>query len=521
MNKNTTVAWRQYEACKEYKRRIGLYENTRRNERYYRGEQWYGSAVPDLPRPVFNVIRRIVDYLVCSVVSGNVSICYTDDDLPFTESSAEREHLSREIELLSKNAAYRWERDKLEALMYELVLDAALSGDGVLYCFWDPSLKTGQPYTGDIVTRRIDNTSLFVSDVNSRDLQSQKYIILSGRESVEALKEEARRHGASEHDVKSIRTDSVPSIFDGSESHYELDDVDSEKATYLIKFYRENGKVVFEKSTRECIIRREVTEMTRYPVTYFCWSPTRNSFHGTSPVSSMIPNQKFINLAYAMVMKHMTDTAFSKVIYDKSKIPEWSNEVGEAIAAVGGGNIADAVSVVGVGQMQSGYTELIENAVASTKEMNGATETALGNTEPTNTSAILAMQEAAHVPLMQVRAAFRKCLEELASIWADMLINYYPSDRKLLFSENGKACAKSIRTDRLKDALICAHVEIGSIERTTPVTTQLVLDKLLDGGHISAEKYVSLLPSGVLRDRDRIVDVIKDDTKSKKEVLND
>ena len=60
-----------------------------------------------------------------------------------------------------------------------------------------------------------------------------------------------------------------------------------------------------------------------------------------------------------MVMKHMQDTAFSKVIYDKSKIPEWSNEVGEAIAAMGGGNISDAVSVVGVGKMQDGYSELI------------------------------------------------------------------------------------------------------------------------------------------------------------------
>ena len=516
MKENTTVAWRQYEAGKEYKRRIGLYENTRRNERYYRGDQWYGSSAPDLPRPVFNVVRRIVDYLVCAVVSGNISICYTDDDLPFTESSAERELLSREIELLSKNAAYRWERDKLEALMYELVLDSAISGDGVLYCFWDPSLKTGQPYTGDIVTRRLDNTNLFVSDVNSRDIQSQKYVIISGRECVSALKEEARQHGAGEHAIKSIRPDSVPCIFEGSENAYELEDADSEKATYLIKFYRENGKVVFEKSTRECVIRREVTEMTRYPVTYFCWSPTRNSFHGTSPVSSMIPNQKFINLAYAMVMKHMTDTAFSKVIYDKSKIPEWSNEVGEAIAAVGGGNIADAVSVVGVGQMQNGYMELIESAVSSTKEMNGATETALGNTEPTNTSAILAMQEAAHVPLMQVRAAFRKCLEELASIWADMLINYYPAERKLVFCEDGAKQAQSIRTDRLKNALICAHVEVGSIESTTPVTTQMVLDKLLDGGHISASSYVSLLPSGVLRDRERIVDVIKNECEDQK-----
>ena len=61
------------------------------------------------------------------------------------------------------------------------------------------------------------------------------------------------------------------------------------------------------------------------------------------------------------------------MIYDKSRIPEWSNEVGEAIAAMGGGNLSDAVSVVGVGRMQEGYPELIENVIETTKSMMGAT----------------------------------------------------------------------------------------------------------------------------------------------------
>ena len=66
MNKSISKAWRQYEAGLEYKRRIGLYDTVRRNERYYRGEQWEGEGA-GLPRPVFNIIRRIVDYLVCTV----------------------------------------------------------------------------------------------------------------------------------------------------------------------------------------------------------------------------------------------------------------------------------------------------------------------------------------------------------------------------------------------------------------------------------------------------------------------
>ena len=70
MNTNMTKAWEQYEAGKAYKRRIGLYERVRQNERFYRGDQWFGSsAAAELPKPVFNVIRRVVDYLICSVAA--------------------------------------------------------------------------------------------------------------------------------------------------------------------------------------------------------------------------------------------------------------------------------------------------------------------------------------------------------------------------------------------------------------------------------------------------------------------
>ena len=60
--KKASKAWAQYEAGKAYKRQIGLYETVRLNERFYRGDQWQDSRSQDLPRPVFNLIRRVMDY---------------------------------------------------------------------------------------------------------------------------------------------------------------------------------------------------------------------------------------------------------------------------------------------------------------------------------------------------------------------------------------------------------------------------------------------------------------------------
>lgn len=515
MNQKLSKVWSQYEAGKEYKRRIGLYETARRNERYYRGDQWQSTG-EELPRPVFNIIRRITDYLICTVASGRVNISYSDENLPFIRSAREAEIIKSGVDAMSKNAAYRWERSKMDHTVYKFLTDAALSGDGVMYCYWDSRAETGQLFSGDIVTALVDNTNIFPADVNSADIQSQEYIILSGRASVSSLKKEAEEHGASAEDIGKILPDKEYHVGGGDLSAIELDGDDEAKTTYLIKFWREDGFVCFEKSTRECVIHRAKTACRLYPIAYFNWYPTKNSFHGTSPISGIIPNQNFINRAYAMAMKHMTDTAFSKVIYDKTRIPEWSNRVGEAIAAVGGGNMSDAVSVVGTGEMQEGYTDLIERATTMTKELCGATESALGNVVPTNTSAILALQESSRLPLEQIRSAFSRAIEELANIWADMMCAYYPPERLLPYNSEGGILLAEADFGKLSQSLIKATVEVGAISHYSDSGTQAVLDRLLEGGHITTIQYLEHLPAGAFATRDSLIEELKKSDDSSK-----
>jgi hypothetical protein len=263
------------------------------------------------------------------------------------------------------------------------------------------------------------------------------------------------------------------------------------------------------------VIRKVYTDCKLYPVAYFNWYPTKNSFHGTSPVTSLIPNQKFINRAYALAMKHMTDTAFSKVVYDKSKIPEWSNGVGEAIAALGGGNISDAVSVVGVGNMQDGYMELIDNAMKVTKELMGATDPALGNIEANNTSAIIALQETSKVTLEQIRAAFYRCIEDMANIWADMISAYYPNGRLLPYKSEDNVEAASIDFDLLREGMVSARIDVAQVARYSAVSAQNMLDKLLELGHITPASYIKRLPAGIVRDRDALILEIENNQKEK------
>ena len=510
-----TKVWSQYEAGREYKRRIGLYETVRRNEDYYRGDQWKAQGQAPLPQPVFNGVRRITDYLVGAVASGRISMTYSDEGLLPMPNEQLQVTQRQALEMLNRHMAYRWENCRMDRLIYRLLHDAAITGDGVLYCYRSVSDGSSQHGWEDIRTVTWDSCELYAADMNLADIQAQEYLILAGRESVAKLKREAKEQGLDRRETDKIRSDAAMAEL-GAHRYPELEDEEQAKATVLLKFWREDGVVWFEKATQQVVLKRGCTGLRLYPVAYFNWMPSRGSFHGTSPISGIIANQKFINRAYAMAMKHMTDAAFSKVIYDKSRIPEWSNELGEAIAAVGG-NLSDAVQVIGTGEMQSGYLELIESVISMTKEMAGATDPVLGSGQANNTSAILALQEASRTTLRHVSTAYQQCLEDLADIWADMLCSVSEGEQLLPYLEEGERRLGKVDFALLRQGLLHARVEIGNLTQYSASGTQNTLDTLLAGGHITLRQYLEQLPTGILPMREQLMRQLEDEGKGGEE----
>ncbi len=502
--KGTHLSWQQFEAGRDYNSRIGLYETAAQNERFYRGDQWHSVNSGQLPTPVFNIVRRITDYLASQIASDNISIFYSDENMPFL-SEDERVRVSAAIELLNKNAAFRWEKCRMDRLIRQVLLDAAVSGDGVFFTYWDASVQTGQAFSGDLVTTPLDSTNLFVADVNSTDLQSQEYVIISGRAPVEKLRAEAISAGLMPDIVTKILPDSDTKYGSGDHSAIESTSPGFGKATYIIKFFRDSkGRVCFEKSVKSCVIRTVVTQLRLYPIAMFSWLPTKNSYHGTSPITSIIQNQKYINKAYALMMKHMIDSAFSKVVYDKTRIPEWSNEVGQAIGVIGG-DLDGVAKTISPGEMQNDFTNVIDSVIDGTKNASGATESSLGEVSPTNTSAILALQESNDEALDAVRSSLYTALEELAAIWVDFMCAYY-ADGRMVLSKDG---AEKLDCRLLRAELIRARVDVGTSTKFSKTTSMNILKTLLDGGHITLKQYLERIPDGIIPLKEGLIDELE------------
>ena len=513
---DVTDTWRQYEEGKEYKKQINLYNTVNENERFYRGDQWHGVNSNGLSTPVFNVVKRIINHLVNSVASTEIMVSYSDENIPYVTDDTEIEEIKKMTKLLNQWLMYRWEKCKMGTLLRKSLLDAAVSGDGVFYSYWDTAVYTGQSYTGDLAVSLIDSVNLFPADVNSSDIQSQEYIILAGRANTEILKREAVGYGIPDADVEGITPDDTADQA-GDYSVYENTDESSLKSTYLIKFYRDtDGYIVWEKSVKNTVICSVTTELRMYPVAYYNWESTKNSCHGTAPVTGLIQNQKYINKAYAMAMKHMVDTAFSKVIYDKKLIPEWTNEVGQAIGVVSGGDVSNAVKIIGTGEMQNDFLPLLENTLEHTKALMGATDAALGEVIPDNTSAILALQETSAITLEAIRSNMYQCVEDIANIWIDMMCAYYNNDRRICYrDEHGVERADSLNIKKLKDVLIRARVDVKPVIKQSQVALIDMLGKLLSDGHITFRQYLERLPDGVIPDKQNLINEMNINTEEK------
>ena len=78
MNLEPKLIYKEYLSGVDFKAALGtkgLYEQSKINERFYVGDQWYGANCGnDRPLVRYNVIKRIGDYKISQIISSPVSL---------------------------------------------------------------------------------------------------------------------------------------------------------------------------------------------------------------------------------------------------------------------------------------------------------------------------------------------------------------------------------------------------------------------------------------------------------------
>ncbi len=533
---DTTNEWGLYQKSKNYKYNIGLYQNCNQNELFYAGDQWNGVVSNGLPTPVFNIFKRVINYFISAILSEKVKMTFVPENIADDAEDERSMMIKAGADLLSSYSETLWEKLKMDQNMRQALLDASLSGDMDGYTFWNPDIDTGQkitvnvgdelnpqvieiPIKGDIDFELIDNVNVHFGNPNDARVETQPWIIISLRELVSKLKDEAIANGVSKKDLIHITADAENNEQSGEMSKFELEsDDESGKTTALIKFWKvknkETGKttVHYKKTVRSLVIIPD-TDMgiTRYPIAHGNWDKRKNCCHGQAVGTGLIPNQKAINKLFAMAIKSAMDLAYPKVVYNKNVIPKWSNVVSEAIAVESSDDIRNVAMYMSQTNMnsQSFVMNLIDAVINYTKDLIGVTDAQLGDVKPDNTSAIIAVQQASFVPLENIKANLYQWVEDIAYIWLDFMVAKY-GQRSMTIVQDGKRQVIPFDFSLLKDVKFQIKVNVGASSYWSEIASLQTLDRLLMDDKIDFIQYLERISDGVIPKKEDLINQLRE-----------
>lgn len=460
--------WQEYQRDLDYKNEIDLFGKIKQQQNFFLGRQWEGLDAPDLEKPVLNFVKRVVNYLMSVLMVNDVAISLKAKDANIELIQA----LETELEKIN-------EATRFKAKLRSVIKNAAIDGDGVMFMRYSPESET-------VESEIVESTNIVFGDRTTSEVERQPYIIIVKKMNYEIFKQQFPQ---AEKDSNFERNNNDDAI------------------TVLIRLYKKNGTVHFVQSTEKMLLTGEVnTGQKLYPIVFMNWESVRGSYHGMGAVETIIPNQIAVNKLWAMALLYQKNNAFPKIFIDKTKLDRWNSAPGAVMGVIGNPNDAVATSFR-AGDMAAQLMSIVEKTISYTKDFMGANDAALGNVNPVNTSAIIALQKSSVAPLELQKMALYQLVEDYARIVYDIVRHYYGVRKTEIDGEEVLVDFGDIEENA---KLI---VDIGPSEYWSETAQISTLDNLFTRGIISdALIYLENIPSRILPNKNKIIKQIKENS---------
>ncbi len=516
---------------------LGLYEQNRRNERFYVGDQWHGARCGgERPLVRHNVIKRIGEYKMAVIGANPVAVNYHAEGVPCTVAARDRIKAVREqlasdpmsggdvLSALSREEAIHAvmsamtdyftttaERIRFEQLKVQMLREAYVRGSAFLHVYWDPTIDTGLfaddartvPVRGDVAAEVLDVENVYFGDPNTADIQSQPYVLIVQRKTPAQI--EAMRDTHSRLDGE-IRPDDDYGA--SAEAQH------ARKATLVTKLWKE-----YDRETGQCHVKavqvcRGVTVrkpwdlgIRLYPLAGFTWEARKDCAYGDSEITYLIPNQIAINrmITASVWAVMMMGIPITVVNGDVVQGPV-TNDPGQVLRVFGTAeDVQNCVRYVNPPQFSPKFDDNINSLIHNTLSQSGANDAALGDVRPDNTSAIIAVREAATLPLQNVQNRFYGFVEDFARVLAEFWVMYYGERRLKVVDENG-VWYMPFRAEDYRPFIISAKIDVGAGSLWGEAQSVHTLDNLLKAQIITPKQYLERLPKGFVPDIDGLIE---------------
>ena len=524
--------WERYEKGIQYnssfKPNKDYYEAIKVWNDFYNGDQWNGvDGSSELPKLVFNYTKRIIDFKIASVTSSDISVSVEPlRNTPVTDSEQEIDNtdfVNNEI----KNVFEKW---NFRILKKRALRKAGISGDMCAHITFNTEAKPFRGFApdvkGEMEIELIDATNIYFGNANIKSVSKQPYIIIVGRDTIQNLQEEAKQFKTQDNDIESD-DDTEYQLTEFANVEVEPADIEKDndgKAKYIYYYYKkkvgEDIHVFVTKCTKDAIIYQDIdTEYNDYPVAFANWYELENTYHGRGEVEGICHNQIAINKMFAMIVYHQMMTAFPTAVYDKDVIKSWNNQIGTAFALsnLNGRSIKDVAGYLNPANMSDYIIKVIDLAIQYTKDCMGVSDASLGNVDPKNTSAILAVQKSTAVPLENVKDNLYDFVEQIVRIMIDVMGTKYGERPVVITDEDGNRTIEKYDFAQLKGMDLHIGIDVGESSYYSEIAMLQTMDNLLQGQYIEFIDYLERIPNEMFPKKAEYIAQIKAKQQQEKE----
>ena len=549
----------EYKKGNEYKASIGnkgIFEQSKINERFYVGDQWYGAQCGnDKPLIRQNIIKRIADFKLSAITAAPIAVNYRADGVPDNAGMREDIEIARkgiiggadftgnttDIEIsvitniLSDYFGISAERVKFDFKKEQALRNAYISGTGIAYTYWDSTIKTGlyadegktTPINGDIAFEVLDVENVCFGDPNCDDVQRQPFIIVSQRLDINEVRREARRNRISAEEIENIKPDGADTYNANAGMRGEQEPEDSQRVTVLTKFYKEwdkegdGYKVMAVKVCEKAYVRKPWdTSLTLYPIAKMSWANRRSSIYGDSDITYQIPNQIALNRAESAAFWGLMKSGMPMTVVNGDTITDdITNNPGEVIKVYGTAeDVAGAIRHIQPPAFGNQYINMINDLASNTLSYNGANDAALGDIRPDNAAAIIQSREASLQPIQLLQNSFYNFIEDIAKIWADFWMHLY-GERKLRVENEDGTYYVPFHPERYKNLILTVKIDVGSGPIWSLPSNIAILDSLFGAQIIDKVDYLENMPEGVIPNKTKLLEKAREQVAAQEQMM--
>ena len=532
--------WNEWEQGLAYQKKINLKETCEQCVDFFEGRQWPQATerTKNLPRPVINIIKFIINGKKANILSSKISMVYK----PLVHNEEETQLATQGASEFTDFANHIKKELKQEDLDSLAILDGLKKGTYIYHYFWDKESKSGlAKYNGGLNGQIIDCLSIVFANPRQKDEQKQKWIIIQSRENVKTLKEIAKQNGIRKTEIELIQSD------DDTEKNYNAEEQENEEyATVLTKYFRKNGEVYYIKSTKNMIIQPETSltpnadkikletdeegntnedsemvdidkpdtrnfKITLYPIVVDSYDSREKSIYGIGEVEQIIPVQKAINFNYAMMQMAGQNMGFPKVLTRPIALQgkKITNTPGEVITDYSPN--FDGIRYLNPPNFSSMPLTVSDKLIEVIRIVTGSTEVVSGEVLGKNMSgsAIVALQTQSKVPIQDVQKAFWRTHEKIAKIWEQFFKSYYKFDTQYIIEDDNGQELHTFNGEMYQNMDFETTIDVGSGSAYSESLSINLLEQALQRGDITFDDYINLYPETAMPFKEQLKEIRK------------